>query len=223
MRRLIFLASAMTFVAACAPVAPSTRPYVPPAGAFPSGPVTGARVAAPSGALYAGRPAPRAGALRLCSGASARVGPVGRDGAILGATPSIATPAGRLMRNPTDGACLSSGFGFRARATGGGRVHQGLDLARPHGPFIYAAGPGRVVSAGWKGTYGLFVEIDHGRGVSTRYGHLRELNPAIRPGARVSAGLPLGRMGATGNATGVHLHYEVHVRGRAVDPLRYGT
>jgi murein DD-endopeptidase MepM/ murein hydrolase activator NlpD len=138
-------------------------------------------------------------------------------------TPLIHTSAGPLLRNPTDGACLSSGFGHRSRASGGGREHLGLDLANRSGGFIHAAGPGRVTSAGWRGNYGLFVEIDHGRGVRTRYGHLRELSPNLRVGSRVAGGAAIGRMGATGNATGVHLHYEVLVRGRHVDPLTYGS
>jgi murein DD-endopeptidase MepM/ murein hydrolase activator NlpD len=137
-------------------------------------------------------------------------------------TPHIRTAAGALMRNPTDGACLSSGYGPRRTASGGGREHLGVDLANASGGFIRAAGPGRVTSAGWRGTYGLFVEIDHGRGVRTRYGHLSEIGPGLSVGTRVAGGAAIGRMGATGNATGVHLHYEVLVRGRHVDPLLYG-
>jgi murein DD-endopeptidase MepM/ murein hydrolase activator NlpD len=160
--------------------------------------------------------------LRLCDGrASGNIGPVSRDREALAFTPVIASPAGSLLRNPTDGACLSSGFGYRGAASGGSANHEGIDLANPDGGFIRAAGAGRVVAAGWRGNYGLYVELDHGRGVRTAYGHFSELNPKLRPGVRVAQGEALGRMGATGNATGVHLHYEVKVGGRPVDPLNY--
>ena len=67
------------------------------------------------------------------------------------------------------------------------------------------------------------LELDHGEGVSTRYAHLSEIDPNLHPGTFVSAGTPVARMGATGNATGVHLHYEVVVDGLTVDPLNYGA
>jgi murein DD-endopeptidase MepM/ murein hydrolase activator NlpD len=126
------------------------------------------------------------------------------------------------MRNPTEAACLSSGFGWRG-GDGGGRPHDGLDLANPGGGFVYAAGEGRVRSADWRGGYGLVLEIDHGQGVRTLYAHLSEIDPNLRPGSFVAAGAAVARMGATGNATGVHLHYEVSVDGLLVDPLSYGA
>ena len=221
------------FLAAC------QTSYAPPSyRPAPAGLVGGAMHGAHAGAInYSSPPSvsrgapaayvdprPRAHApLRLCDGALARnVGPVGRRGEVLSFTPSIMSDAGPLLRNPTDGACLSSGFGWRGAASGGSSNHQGLDLANANGGFIYAAGGGRIVEAGWKGSYGLYVEIDHGRGVRTAYGHFSELNPRLRPGVQVRAGEPIGRMGNTGNATGVHLHYELKVRGWNVDPLTYG-
>ena len=103
-----------------------------------------------------------------------------------------------------------------------GRIHNGLDLANPNGGFVYAAADGWVAAAGWRGGYGLVLELDHGRGVRTMYAHLSEIDPNLRPGVFVAAGAAVARMGATGNATGVHLHYEVTVDGLQVDPLAYG-
>jgi murein DD-endopeptidase MepM/ murein hydrolase activator NlpD len=89
--------------------------------------------------------------------------------------------------------------------------------------YIYAAGDGWVRFAEWRGGYGLVLELDHGNGVITRYAHLSEIDPNLRSGAFVAAGAAVARMGATGNATGVHLHYEVMVDGVLVDPLAYGV
>lgn len=138
-------------------------------------------------------------------------------------TPYIDTSAGALLRDPTEAACLSSGFGWRNASNGGGREHSGIDLANANGGWIFAAGDGRVVSNSWQSGYGLVIELDHGRNVHTRYAHLSESDQRLQPGARVSSGQAMARMGATGNATGVHLHYEVVVDGLRVDPLRYGA
>jgi murein DD-endopeptidase MepM/ murein hydrolase activator NlpD len=156
-------------------------------------------------------------------GGGSNIGPVGDRGEALLYTPYIYTAAGPLLRNPTETACLSSGFGWRGTANGGGREHTGLDLANRSGGFIYAAGDGWVSYAEWRGGYGLALEIDHGRGVRTFYAHLAEIDPNLRTGMFVSTGTPVARMGATGNATGVHLHYEVSVDGLRVDPLNYGV
>lgn len=160
--------------------------------------------------------------LFACNSWGANVGEIGARGESMLYTPYIFTPAGALLRTPVESACLSSGFGWRGAAEGGGRIHNGLDLANPHGGFVYAAGDGWVAWAGWRGGYGLVLEIDHGRGVRTMYAHLSEIDPNLRPGVFVSAGSAVARMGATGNATGVHLHYEVSVDGLLVDPLAYG-
>jgi murein DD-endopeptidase MepM/ murein hydrolase activator NlpD len=160
--------------------------------------------------------------LIACNGGNgSNVGEVGYRGESLLYTPYIDTPAGPLLRTPTEGACLSSGFGWRG-ALDNGRQHNGLDLANRNGGFIYAASEGRVTYADYRGGYGNVVEIDHGRGVRTLYAHLSEIDQRLRPGDRVSAGAPIARMGMTGNATGVHLHYEVWVDGLLVDPLHYG-
>lgn len=160
-------------------------------------------------------------ALRVCPGSGAsNAGPV-RNGWAVAYTPWIDTRAGLLLRNPTEGACLSSGFGWRSRASGGSRNHRGIDLADHIGGAIFAAGDGRVVSAGWLRGYGRTLVIDHGNGVQTLYAHLETLAAVSYEGAYVHRGQVIGMMGRTGNATGTHLHYEVRVRGQAVDALTY--
>lgn len=160
--------------------------------------------------------------LIACNGGNgSNIGEIGYNGESMLYTPYIETPAGALLRNPTEGACLSSGFGWRG-ALESGRQHNGLDLANPNGGFIYAAGDGRIIYADYRGGYGNVVEIDHGRGVHTLYAHLSEIDQRLHEGDRVRAGAPIARMGMTGNATGVHLHYEVWIDGLLVDPLHYG-
>jgi murein DD-endopeptidase MepM/ murein hydrolase activator NlpD len=172
---------------------------------------------------YANAPrAPLLGELQACNAYGANLGLVSETGASLDYTPYIYTAAGPLLRAPVEGACLSSGFGFRGAAEGGGREHTGIDLAKAGGSYIFAAGNAEVYDAGLRGGYGYVVELDHGAGVHTIYAHLAEINPAVTRGAHVTAGEAIGFMGMTGNATGVHLHYEVIIDGLKVDPLHYG-
>jgi peptidoglycan hydrolase-like protein with peptidoglycan-binding domain len=100
----------------------------------------------------------------------------------------------------------------------GARFHAGLDLPAPYGARVRAAAAGRVVRAGWdSGGYGYLVVVRHRRRVRTFYAHLSHIN--VRRGERVRAGARVGRVGASGEATGPHLHFEVRRRGAAVDPL----
>jgi hypothetical protein len=99
--------------------------------------------------------------------------------------------------------------------------HAGLDLVAPHGSPLRAALGGTVTMARTWFAYGLTVDIDHGHGVVTRYAHLSAFAPGIRPGARVQAGQLLGKIGRTGRATTAHLHFEVRINGRPVDPKPY--
>ena len=102
--------------------------------------------------------------------------------------------------------------------TRGGRFHSGIDLVAPSGTGVAAAGPGTVTWAGYlPGGWGLLVTIAHGRGVRTLYAHLSRVD--VHVGERVQAGFQVGLVGATGDATGPHLHFELRVRGAAVDPL----
>ena len=117
----------------------------------------------------------------------------------------------RLVR-PIEGPIVSP-FGPR-----GSGFHAGVDIAAPAGAGIAAAGPGRVAWAGWRdGGWGQLVVIAHGNGVRSMYAHLSRVE--VRLGQRVGAGFEIGRVGATGDATGPHLHFEVRIRGAAVDPL----
>jgi len=117
-----------------------------------------------------------------------------------------------VLARPLD-APVSDGFGPR-----GLRFHAGLDLPAPSGTGVAAAAPGRVSYAGWRaGGWGRLVVVAHRDGVRSLYAHLSRID--VRLGQRVEAGFQLGLVGATGDATGPHLHFEVRVRGAAVDPV----
>jgi len=126
-----------------------------------------------------------------------------------------------FMRNPIQFARLSSRFGMRRHPVlGTMRVHKGVDYAAPTGTPIMAAGNAKVVSAGWQRGYGNTVVLDHGRGYSTLYGHMSRI-AKLRRGQQVQQGEVIGYVGATGMATGPHLHYEFRVNGEHRDPLKH--
>lgn len=216
LRKLAIGLAATSALAGCAvsnTPYPRTAPiYLPPTPA-PAGPSPYEFV--PRAALQS--------ELFACNNWGSNLGEIGARGEAVRYAPYIYTPAGALLRNPTERSCLSSGFGWRGSASGGGRMHNGLDLANPEGGYIYAAGDGWVGFAGERGGYGLVVDIEHGSGVRTTYAHMYEIDPALREGSTVAAGAAIGRMGMTGNATGVHLHYEVRVDDLLIDPLNYGA
>ncbi|MEZ5939476.1 MAG: M23 family metallopeptidase [Hyphomonadaceae bacterium] len=208
--------------AGCASSHPAPIYYGPAPGTPAAEPNVSAPVA--TGTRFDTAPAaPVSGDLFVCNRSGSNLGPVDASGRSAVYSPWISISGVTLMRNPTEGACLSSGYGWRNIANGGGRDHGGMDLANPDGGFIYAAGAGRVVRSGPRGSYGLAIEIDHGAGVSTLYGHLAEIAPGVIAGAWAPAGAVIGFMGKTGNATGVHLHYEVRSNSLRVDPLTYGS
>jgi murein DD-endopeptidase MepM/ murein hydrolase activator NlpD len=112
---------------------------------------------------------------------------------------------------------ISSGFGYRSDPfTGGPAFHAGLDFKGPTGAPVYAAAQGRISFVGVKPGYGKTVEIDHGSGLMTRYAHLSGFRAQV--GKEIEAGQVLGLIGSTGRSTGPHLHFEVRVRNRAVNP-----
>ena len=115
---------------------------------------------------------------------------------------------------PTVGGYVSSKQGMRW-----GKMHKGIDIARPSNKTIKAADNGVVVFAGWSNGYGNKIIIDHHNGFQTLYGHMSSLN--VKAGQTVSKGTSIGIMGATGEATGVHLHFEVYKNGSLVNPLSY--
>jgi murein DD-endopeptidase MepM/ murein hydrolase activator NlpD len=115
---------------------------------------------------------------------------------------------------------MSSGFGFRSDPfTGGGAMHAGLDFKGPVGTPILSAAEGRVTFAGFNGGYGKTVEITHANGLLTRYAHLSGVH--VARGQMVKRGLQIGRMGSTGRSTGSHLHFEVRLNGRAINPRKF--
>jgi murein DD-endopeptidase MepM/ murein hydrolase activator NlpD len=121
---------------------------------------------------------------------------------------------------PTSAGRQSSGFGVRFDPfTKRPAFHSGLDFAGGFMTPILSTGPGVVSFAGVRSGYGNTVEIDHGNGFKTRYAHMQAI--AVRPGQRVAVGQRVGGMGSTGRSTGVHLHYEVWVNGRAQNPSRF--
>jgi peptidoglycan hydrolase-like protein with peptidoglycan-binding domain len=123
--------------------------------------------------------------------------------------PSIPLPLAWPLTAPV----LGDPFGPR-----GTSWHAGIDLPAPLGTPVYSARSGQVVWAGWRDGWGLLVTVAHGRGERTMYAHLSRVD--VRIGVWVAQGVRLGRVGATGHATGPHLHFEVRIRNASVDPLR---
>ena len=134
-----------------------------------------------------------------------------RNSERMSATPSIMPTAG----------WLSSEFS-RARfhpILHFARPHEGIDLAAPYGAPVVAPAAGHVIRITHETGYGLMLEIDHGNGIETKYAHLSKV--VVQEGAQVTRGQPIAAVGNSGLATGPHLHYEVHVNGKVVDPLTY--
>ena len=125
------------------------------------------------------------------------------------------------LRKPVTGEIdLSSTFGARIDPfLHIPAMHTGLDFRGDAGDPIHATAAGKVVNAGWSGGYGKMVEIDHGNGLSTRYGHLSQID--VKVGDDIRIGQVVGRMGSTGRSTGPHLHYETRIDGEAVDPQKF--
>lgn len=124
------------------------------------------------------------------------------------------------LKRPLEDADISSGFGTR-RDPFLGRLayHSGIDFRAMSGVPARTVNAGTIVSAGNMGGYGNCVDVDHGNGVVTRYGHLRSI--AVKVGERVVAGQKIGQVGSTGRSTGPHLHYEIRINGQAIDPMTY--
>ena len=170
-----------------------------------SGPSGGPLVALPRHA-GAGAFAPLAGELDAVVGELDRVQGAAR-----------ALPLARPLQGEFE---PTSSFGYRIDPfTRGPALHTGLDIRAEPGAPVRATAPGRVTMAEYSGGYGNLVEIDHGNGLSTRYGHLSGFT--VVPGDRVDAGEIVGRAGSTGRSTGAHLHYETRIEGEPVDPTRF--
>lgn len=147
-----------------------------------------------------------------------------REGAFAALTDVL---AGVRLTPPDDGFAwplagaprITSRFGWRSISVGGNRYHLGLDLGAPTGTPVGAVRPGSVVRVGWVGAYGYAVYLRHDDGYETRYAHLSRID--VREGDRVDRGQTIGRVGSTGASTGPHLHLEVRLDGRALDPLLF--
>ena len=115
---------------------------------------------------------------------------------------------------------FTSGFGVRVDPfLGRPAMHTGLDFRASTGDPVRATANGKVASSGWAGGYGRMVEIDHGNGLSTRYGHLSQIG--VKVGDQIKIGQVIGEVGSTGRSTGPHLHYETRIDGEAVDPQKF--
>jgi murein DD-endopeptidase MepM/ murein hydrolase activator NlpD len=171
------------------------------------------RIAAATKIFFGNRPEGTTGSWRCRRAADdmsmLRLFPIGLFCALCAGSPAART----LPR-------ISSGFGERIDPIRGTReMHRGIDLPGPRGEAVLAAEAGIVRLAGPRGGYGNLVEIEHPDGLRTRYGHLSAI--LVHPGEAVAQGQPIARVGATGHATGNHLHFEVWSQGRARDPLGY--
>jgi murein DD-endopeptidase MepM/ murein hydrolase activator NlpD len=124
------------------------------------------------------------------------------------------------LADPEPGAVVTSGFGVRKDPMLGiPALHPGIDFRSPVGKKVPATAAGIVTHAGWDGGYGKMVEIDHGNGYRTRYGHLSEVD--VNVGEKVRRGQVIGKSGSTGRSTGPHLHYEIRYNGHPINPVRF--
>ena len=124
-----------------------------------------------------------------------------------------------LMKTPLNGARLSSGFGNRKHPIlGFTKMHRGIDFAAPRGTPIFAAGDGIIEYSGWNGAYGKYIRIKHNGTFKTAYAHLSKIYK--KRGTRIKQGDVIGTLGSTGRSTGPHLHYEILISGKQVNPLR---
>lgn len=139
------------------------------------------------------------------------------------AAAGVSWPTATGWASPFPNAHSTDEFGYRVHPISGGWImHSGLDLGYNGGTCgatVFAAKDGTVTYAGWNGGYGIYVQIDHGDGWSTAYGHNSQL--LVQVGERVDAGQPISYAGTTGNSTGCHLHYEVRKNGSAQDPRAF--
>ncbi len=129
------------------------------------------------------------------------------------------------LRLPVKNYRISSRYGQRDNPFGGGKVqfHRGVDMAVPEGSSVFACKGGTVLGTGQNRIYGKWIQIDHGRGMTSFYAHLSLVQDGIKKGTLVRAGDLIAKSGSTGQVTGPHLHFEIRVNGNAVDPEAYGN
>lgn len=126
-----------------------------------------------------------------------------------------------LVRKPVNNAIMRSGFGGRRHPIlGYTKMHTGVDWSAPYGTPIFSSGNGTIEKVGWEGGYGKYIRVKHNNGYETAYGHMSAYAKGMEPGKRVRQGQVIGFVGSTGLSTGAHVHYEILVNGRFVDPMR---
>ena len=160
---------------------------------------------------------------RAATEADYSAGVAAREAAARAAAQGRAT-AGQIVNGwavPASG-YISSPYGYRVHPVSGNvAFHSGTDIGASCGRPIYAASGGTVEYAGWNGTYGIFVRIDHGNGLTTGYAHIQAGGILVQMGQSVAVGQQIARVGSTGNSTGCHLHFEVRQGGSSTDPIPY--
>jgi len=142
------------------------------------------------------------------------------DAAKAAAAASAAEQAHIVFNSPLPGFSINSRFGLRKLPGQARRMHEGVDYAAPVGSPILASAEGVVLHAGTSPTYGNYIEVDHGEGVTTFYAHMTRRAPGLGLGDRVAAGQTLGFVGSTGRSTGPHLHFEIRKDERQFDPMK---
>ena len=181
----------------------------PPPVQYPQGPVAPAGQAGQAGPVPQNARAAQGTfqpdfALFACTRSFTNRPDTDASGRILGYDALVNANGIVLAASPVNGACMTSGFGPRF-----GRMHKGIDLqAKPAVP-VYSAAPGRVLEVSQQSGFGYQVLIGHGNGVFTRYAHLAYFAEGLKAGQKIGFGQPLGLMGRTGNATAIHVHYEI--------------
>ena len=155
--------------------------------------------------------------LKVCAGTKVSNAPRKNEHGFIRSYQPIQSIRGVSLLTAPVQSCLSSGFG--RRRGGAGRTHKGIDLYTQKEREVFAAGTGKVIFVGRQSGYGRLIIIDHGSKVETRYAHLSSFSNNIKVGTKVRQGTPLGKTGKTGNATAIHLHYEILVDGKQRDPL----
>lgn len=206
-------AGALTRIAAAAHRrADRVRTFIEDAGLSPDRYLAKPIPAAVGGPFVPLPEGPEAGFDRALAASRGAVAAAAQLAAALPRLPFAAPLLGRLE--------VTSPFGPRTDPfLGRPALHTGVDLHEGYGTEVQATGAGRVAFAGTAGGYGNMVEVDHGNGIATRYAHMGSI--AVTEGQAVGRGAVLGRVGATGRATGPHLHYEVRIDGEPVDPTRF--
>ncbi len=127
-----------------------------------------------------------------------------------------------LLKTPMNVARISSHFGNRKHPIQGyTKMHRGVDFSAPIGTPIYSAGDGVITEIGWRSGYGKFIQVKHSATLSTAYGHASRFAPNLKVGSRIKQGQTIAYVGTTGNSTGPHLHYEVRVNGKQVNPSSF--